>query len=298
MPSLGAGEAAGEVTDVAGVDQPARGGVTAWRHGPVIAGCAAAPDPPLRVLAPEPHELGILAVPAAACGHGKSLQAAGGRPGGRGQGWVRARRTGCAMQPRPSPRNLPPGSRGSGFRRPSHHPNRAAGRSRYPRDQGTARTMPPARTAPRRHDHISICIARCVRGGDHRVADVPGWPGPGAGRYQLPARGDQLADGPDHVRRGPPAQRGRHRGRAPDVRPRHRRRPRHGGRRGTRRSGRQASNVGRGASVFAAATRDHGPVPIHGDARPGATCPGAACSQTRAVPAGSWQVITFAAAIV
>jgi hypothetical protein len=79
--------------------------VTAWRHGPVISGCAAAPDPPPRVLAPEAVKLGILAVPAPAGGHGVSLQAAGGRP--REQGRARARTAGCAQQLRPSPRDLP-----------------------------------------------------------------------------------------------------------------------------------------------------------------------------------------------
>jgi hypothetical protein len=41
MPFLRAGEAASEFPEVASVDQLARGGVTAWWHGPVIAGCAA-----------------------------------------------------------------------------------------------------------------------------------------------------------------------------------------------------------------------------------------------------------------
>ncbi len=62
MPSLRLGEVAGEFTNVAGADQVAYGGVTAWRHCPVIAGCAAAPDPPLRVLALEPLQFDILVV--------------------------------------------------------------------------------------------------------------------------------------------------------------------------------------------------------------------------------------------
>ena len=90
MPFLRAGEAASEFTNVASVDQLARGGVTAWRQGPVIAGCAAAPYPPPRVLAPEPLKLGILVVPASAGGHRVSQQAAGGRPPGCGRGWARA----------------------------------------------------------------------------------------------------------------------------------------------------------------------------------------------------------------
>jgi hypothetical protein len=77
MPSIRPGEAAGEFTDVRGADQVAHGRVTRRRQCPIIAGCAAAPDPPLRVVAPEPLELGILVVPAegrrsrrAKAGHG------------------------------------------------------------------------------------------------------------------------------------------------------------------------------------------------------------------------------------
>src|SRR6266567_2986304 len=89
MPFVCLGEAAGEFTDVTGTDQLAYGRVTGWRHGPVFAGGAAAPDPPLRVLAPEPPEPGILVVPALAGGHGgrwgaAALQGAGGwGPDGR-----------------------------------------------------------------------------------------------------------------------------------------------------------------------------------------------------------------------
>jgi hypothetical protein len=75
MPSLRLGEAAGEFTDVTGADQLAHGRVTGRRQCPVIAGCAAAPDPPLRVLAPEPLELGILLVPP-----GPPVMARDGRP--------------------------------------------------------------------------------------------------------------------------------------------------------------------------------------------------------------------------
>jgi hypothetical protein len=74
MPSLRLGEAAGEFTDVTGADQLAHGRVAGWRQCPVITGCAAAPDPPLRVLAPEPLEPGILVVPAGA-GHGARWRA-------------------------------------------------------------------------------------------------------------------------------------------------------------------------------------------------------------------------------
>ena len=62
--SLRLGEAAGELTDVVSADQLAHDGVAGWRHCPVIAGCAAMPDPPPRVLAPEPLKFGILVVPA------------------------------------------------------------------------------------------------------------------------------------------------------------------------------------------------------------------------------------------
>jgi hypothetical protein len=89
MSSLGLGEAAGEFTDVTGADQLARGWVTAGRHGPVIAGCAAAPHPPLRVLAREPVKAGILIVSAWAGRHGGRRaggRGAGGR-GGPGPGW-------------------------------------------------------------------------------------------------------------------------------------------------------------------------------------------------------------------
>jgi hypothetical protein len=47
MPSFRLGEAAGQFTDVTGADQLADGRVTGRRHGPVIAGGVAAPDPPL-----------------------------------------------------------------------------------------------------------------------------------------------------------------------------------------------------------------------------------------------------------
>src|SRR5438876_737731 len=93
MPSLRPGEAAGEFTDVTGTDQLARGQVTGRRQYPVVAGCAAAPDPPLRVLAPEPLEPGILVVPAGAAGHGARWPAAASRVAG---GWGRDGRIGTA----------------------------------------------------------------------------------------------------------------------------------------------------------------------------------------------------------
>jgi hypothetical protein len=96
-----------------------RGGVTAWRQGPVIAGCAAAPYPPPRVLAPEPLNLGILAVPASAGGHRVSRQAAGGRPPGCGRGWARAgvasglNAAGAVASPARSPGSAVPSRPGS-----------------------------------------------------------------------------------------------------------------------------------------------------------------------------------------
>ena len=119
LPFLRAGEAASEFTNVASGDQLARGGVTAWRHGPVIAGCAAAPYPPPRVLAPEPLKLGILVVPASAGGHRVSRQAAGGRAPGCGRGWARAgvasglNAVGAAASPARSPGSAVPSRPGS-----------------------------------------------------------------------------------------------------------------------------------------------------------------------------------------
>jgi hypothetical protein len=83
MLSFRLGEAAGQLADVTGADRLADGRVSGRRHGPVIAGGAAAPDPPLRVLAPEPVKLAILAVPAVAGGHGGRWQAAALRAAGR-----------------------------------------------------------------------------------------------------------------------------------------------------------------------------------------------------------------------
>ena len=131
MPFLRAGEAASEFPEVARGDQLARGGVTARRHGPVIAGCAAAPDPPPRVLAPEPLKLGILAVPAPAGVHGVSLQAAGGRPRGRTWGWGRAGawmvRAAVQLLPSPLPEHWNPGSRPGRLRVPSPPGSRICG---------------------------------------------------------------------------------------------------------------------------------------------------------------------------
>ena len=107
MPSLGPGEAAGQLTDVVSADQLAYGGVIRWRHGPVIAGCAAAPDPPPRVLAPERRKSGIPVVLARPGVHGARRQVPG-TPrccGRRTRAWIAA----SAMQLPP-----PSGIRGAG----------------------------------------------------------------------------------------------------------------------------------------------------------------------------------------
>jgi hypothetical protein len=77
LPCFGLGEAVDEVAKVAGADQPADGRMVAWRHGPVIAGGAPAPDPPVRVLAAEPLKFGALVVPALAGVHGGRQLTAG-----------------------------------------------------------------------------------------------------------------------------------------------------------------------------------------------------------------------------
>ena len=84
LPALRLGEAAGQLADVTDADQPAHGGVTRWRQCPVIAGCAAAPDPPPRVPAPELLKPGILVVPAAPGVH-RGRRPAAGRPRCRGR---------------------------------------------------------------------------------------------------------------------------------------------------------------------------------------------------------------------
>src|SRR6266705_150015 len=80
MSSLGLGKAACEFIGVTCADQRARAGVTTGRNGPVTDGCAAAPHPPLRVLARETVKVGILIVPAWAGRNGGRRQAADGRP--------------------------------------------------------------------------------------------------------------------------------------------------------------------------------------------------------------------------
>jgi hypothetical protein len=69
MPLLGLGEAAGEFIEVASADQVALGGMIAGRQRPAAAGGVAAPDPPPRVLAPEPVKAAVLVVRAPVRGH-------------------------------------------------------------------------------------------------------------------------------------------------------------------------------------------------------------------------------------
>ena len=69
MPALGLGKALGEFIEVVCANQVVLGGVVAWRQRPVAAGGMAAPDPPPRVLAPEPVKPAIRGVRAAAGGH-------------------------------------------------------------------------------------------------------------------------------------------------------------------------------------------------------------------------------------
>src|SRR5438045_3686144 len=69
MPTFGLGEAPGEFIEIAGADQLAMGGVIAWWQCPVAAGGVAAPDPPPRVLAPEPVEPAVPVGRVPAAGH-------------------------------------------------------------------------------------------------------------------------------------------------------------------------------------------------------------------------------------
>jgi hypothetical protein len=69
IPLVRLGQTATEFTHVTGVDQVVRGGVIAWRHRPVITGGAAAPDPPPRILAPEPLKAGVVVAAAVAGVH-------------------------------------------------------------------------------------------------------------------------------------------------------------------------------------------------------------------------------------
>ena len=144
MLSLGPGEAARQLTDVVRADQLAYGGVVRWRHGPVIAGCAAAPDPPPRVLAPELRKLGIPVVPARPGVHrGQRQVAAGPRCcRRRARAWMPA----GAMQ-------LPPPGRIRGAGQTKRH--RAAARSCIsggaPRGVGHRRRSGPAAARRARH---------------------------------------------------------------------------------------------------------------------------------------------------
>src|SRR5258708_38324246 len=112
MPSFRLGDALGEFADVASADQLALEGVTAWRHGPVISGGVTAPDPPLRVPAPEPLELGILSSPLGPAVMADPPYPTGGparRPGGRRAGPPPRARAPPAL---PWPRAVPAGGAG------------------------------------------------------------------------------------------------------------------------------------------------------------------------------------------
>ena len=69
MSALGLGEVPGEFIEVAGASQAALGGVIGWRQRPVVAGGAAAPDPPPGVLTPEPVKSAVPVARAPAGGH-------------------------------------------------------------------------------------------------------------------------------------------------------------------------------------------------------------------------------------
>jgi hypothetical protein len=138
--SLRPGEAEGELTDVVSADQLAHDGVARWRHCPVIAGCAAAPDPPPRVLAPEPLKSGILVVPAWPGVHGGRREVAG-RPqccGRRAGAWMAA----DAMQLPPSRRDLR-----RALMRLRRHPGGRGCRSKIMPSSGSS-CPPPGRPGP------------------------------------------------------------------------------------------------------------------------------------------------------
>ena len=69
LQALGLGEAPGEFIRVVGGDQLPLGGVIAWRQCPVVPGGLAAPNPPPRVLAPQPVKSAVPVVRAVAGGH-------------------------------------------------------------------------------------------------------------------------------------------------------------------------------------------------------------------------------------
>lgn len=75
MPLLGIGKSLRELIGVMGAYQSTLGGVAGGRHRPVVTGCAATPNRPLRVLAPQLLDPGVLASPTPASTHGKSRQA-------------------------------------------------------------------------------------------------------------------------------------------------------------------------------------------------------------------------------
>src|SRR5215470_13395582 len=77
---FGLGQDPRELIEIAGADQPAPAGVAAGRHGPVLAGDAATPDQPPRVLAPQLPEPGVLGGSTPRSAHGTSWAAVGMMP--------------------------------------------------------------------------------------------------------------------------------------------------------------------------------------------------------------------------
>src|SRR5690242_5257874 len=123
----------------------------AWRHGPVVAGGAAAPDSPSRKSLPEPGKLGILSVLALLCVHDGRRTAVPERAGG----WDRYVRM---------VRELPPGRKPDGARR-------AHGRRRTSRGPAWGKGRAPLGV------NLSDTKRRSWRG---RYTCSPGDPGPAA----------------------------------------------------------------------------------------------------------------------
>jgi hypothetical protein len=189
--SLGPGEAAGQLADVVSADQLAYGGVVRWRHCPVIAGCAAAPDPPPRVAAPERRKFGIPVVPARPGVHGGRRQAAG-RPrrcGRRARAWMAAMRLPPpggirgAGQPGIRRRARRSGARGRPGR-PADYPGRWSRGGQTKRQKRQPHRLPASRPL-RGHVRVTRDPARallsCISGGAPRGDGAPPEIMPGSG---------------------------------------------------------------------------------------------------------------------
>jgi len=167
--------------------------VTAGRHGPVIAGCAAAPHPPLRVLAREPVKAGILIVPAWAGRHGGRRQAAGERPRcwrpGRPGAWMAGFPCGCLPDGAICRTSPVPGRSGSQARPAVRRviPSRAGGWWRAVRAWPTGLAAMMRRC--RRDSHHVCCLL--IR--DGRWACLAG---PRATRQVVPYRRPDSGPGP------------------------------------------------------------------------------------------------------